>query len=118
MDALVGEAARLLFTQGGLLGALSVLEAIGIVYLFKSLQTAQDKRIADAGVMATLVERNNNTIATLNASVEARNAVISDLARTVAEQARTSEREIGLLQETVAELRRAIDASRYGGGRA
>ena len=99
MDALIAEAARLLFSQGGLLGALLVLSGAVNLVLYRTAVACTDARITDAREITTALERASATNATLAATIEARSRVLEDLSRLVGETSRQS----GLNDERVRE---------------
>lgn len=90
MDGLVAEAARLLFSQGGLLGALLVVSGALNLLLYRAAGECTQARITDAREIATALERASATNAALAATIEARSRVLEDLTRLVGELSRQS----------------------------
>lgn len=111
MDALIAEAARLLFTQGGLLGALLVLSGAANLVLYRAAGACTAARITDAREIATALERASATNATLAATIEARSRVLEDLTRLVGEASRQSGLSDERVREKLETIQRWLEAS-------
>ena len=114
MDGLVGEAARLLLTQGGLIGALLVLSGALNVALYRAAGACNQARITDAREIATALERASATNATLAATIEARSRVLEDLSRLVGELSRQTSLNDERAREKLEGIQRWLEVTERG----
>jgi hypothetical protein len=122
MEALASEVARLVLSQGGLLGALVLVEAFVIGWQQRrldraavALESCQNARIENGIALATTIERSTTTGATLVASREAQMRLLEEIQRSVMELLRQGETGAERAREVAATVRQLAERRRGGG---
>ena len=122
MEALGSEIAKLVLSQGGLLGALVLVFAGVIVFQQRrldkahvALESCQNSRIENGAALATTIERSTTTGATLVASREAQMRLLEEIQRSVLELLRQGETGAERAREIATTVRQLADRRRGGG---
>jgi hypothetical protein len=114
MEALAGEAAHLLFSQHGLLGLCLVISGLVNVLFYRAGEACKERRIEDARLSATALERASATNAALAAAIEARTQTLEDLARLVGVLARQTDNNDERTREKLDALLRRFERHERG----
>lgn len=112
MQKIALEAGHLLVSQEGAGWIVAVLLGLACIHLHRDSLHAQAARLAETGATATALERASQSHAAVAAALESRTRVLDDLARVIAELARSVERNDERVREKLDDILRRLAETR------